>query len=227
MLERMAIPAELLRSIPYFSGLAPEIVEETRKLIFDRKFKPGEILLLEGEPAEALFFLASGAVKIFKTSAEGKEQILSIVRPGESFNDISVFDGDVNPASAQAMGEVLVHGLSRREVTELIRKHPEVAVNVVKVMAQRVRQLVTLVEDLSFRHVISRVAKILLEYGSQNNDPHPRLTQQEIAAMAGTAREVVGRSLKALEESGAIRLESHRVVISNKEELQQMVAEGV
>ena len=91
----MAIPAELLKSIPYFSGLAPEIVEETRKLIFDRKFKAGEIIVLEGEPAEALFFLATGAVKIFKTSAEGKEQILSIVRPGESFNDISVFDGDV------------------------------------------------------------------------------------------------------------------------------------
>ncbi len=223
----MAIPPELLRSIPYFSGLAPEIVEETRKLIFDRKFGAGEIILLEGEPAEALFFLSAGAVKIFKTSAEGKEQILSIVRPGESFNDISVFDGGTNPASAQAMGNVLVYGLARKEVTDLIRKHPEVAVSVVKVMAQRVRELVTLVEDLSFRHVISRVAKILLEYGSEHSDPRPRLTQQEIAAMAGTAREVVGRSLKALEESGVIRLESHRVVISNKAELAQMVAEGV
>jgi len=180
---------------------------------------------MEGEPAEALFFIASGAVKVFKTSAEGKEQILSIVRPGESFNDISVFDGGMNPASAQAMGEVFLHGIAREEVHDLLKNHPEVAVNVVKVMAQRVRELVSLVEDLSFRHVISRVAKILLEYVSDRSDPRPRLTQQEIAAMAGTAREVVGRSLKSLEESGVIRLESHRVVISNKDALRQMVAE--
>lgn len=75
--------------------------------------------------------------------------------------------------------------------------------------------------------MISRVAKILLEYASDRSDPCPRLTQQEIAAMAGTACEVVGRSLKSLEESGAIRLESHRVVISNKDALRQLVAEPV
>jgi CRP/FNR family transcriptional regulator len=223
----MPIAIEFLRSIPYFSGLGPEIVEETRKRIFDRKFRAGEIILMEGEPAEALFFIASGAVKVFKTSAEGKEQILSIVRPGESFNDISVFDEGMNPASAQAMGEVFLHGIAREGVHDLLKKHPEVAVNVVRVMAQRVRELVSLVEDLSFRHVISRVAKILLEYASDRSDPRPRLTQQEIAAMAGTAREVVGRSLKSLEESGVIRLESHRVVISNKDALRQMVAEPV
>jgi len=223
----MAIPIEFLRSIPYFSGMRPEILEETRRLVFDKKFKGGEIILLEGEPAEALFFLASGAVKMFKTSPEGKEQILSIVRPGESFNDISVFDGGLNPASAEAMGDVLLYGIAGAEVEKILAKHPEVALSVVKVLSQRVRQLLTLVEDLSFRHVQSRVAKILLEYASDRTEPRPRLTQQEMAAMAGTAREVVGRSLKALEEAGVIRLESHRVVINDKEALRQMVAEPV
>jgi len=216
---------EFLRSVPYFSGVKPEVLDETRRLVFERKLKGGEIILLEGDPAEALFFLASGAVKMFKTSPDGKEQILSIVRPGEPFNDISVFDGGVNPASAQAMGNVTLYGVGREQVEDMLKRHPEMAMNVVRMMAQRVRQLVSLVEDLSFRHVIGRVAKILLEYASDRTDPRPRLTQQEIAAMAGTAREVVGRSLKALEEEGVIRLESHRVVISNREALRQLVAE--
>jgi CRP/FNR family transcriptional regulator len=89
-------------------------------------------------------------------------------------------------------------------------------------MARRVRQLVSLVEDLSFRRVLSRVARILLEYGSDKTEPKTRLTQQDIAAMAGTAREVVGRSLKNLEENGTIRMESHRVIITNHEALKQL-----
>ena len=81
----------------------------------------------------------------------------------------------------------------------------------------------SLVEDLSFRHVIGRVAKILLEYAGDGAGPRPRLTQQDMAAMVGTAREVVGRSLKALEDEGAIRMERHRIVITDKEILKEMV----
>jgi CRP-like cAMP-binding protein len=221
----MLIALDLLKSIPYFAGMPDEVVEETRRHIFEKSLDRGEIILLEGEPANALFFLASGAVKVFKTSPDGKEQILSIVRPGESFNDISVFDGGLNPASAQAMGQIHLYGISRTDIEEIITRHPQVAINVVQVMAKRVRELVALVEDLSFRHVLSRVAKILLEYASNASEPRPRLTQQEIAAMAGTAREVVGRSLKSLEEDGVIKLESHRVVINNRSALQQLVSQ--
>jgi CRP/FNR family transcriptional regulator len=95
--------------------------------------------------------------------------------------------------------------------------------NVIKVLARRVRHLVSLVEDLSFRRVISRVAKILLEHIGGEMGRGPRLTQQEMAAMAGTAREVVGRSLKALEEEGAIKLDRHRIIITDKEALQKIM----
>ena len=119
-------------------------------------------MLFEDEPPQALFFVVSGAVKVFKTSPEGKEQILSIARPGDSFNDVPVFDGGVNPATAQAMGPALLYGIRREQMNDILRRYPELTKNVVKVLAQRVRQLVALVEDLSFRHVIGRVAKILL-----------------------------------------------------------------
>jgi CRP/FNR family transcriptional regulator len=93
-----------------------------------------------------------------------------------------------------------------------------------RVLAGRVRHLVSLVEDLSFKRVIGRVAKILLEHaGDGISGPRPRLTQQEMAAMAGTAREVIGRSLKALEEEGAIRLDRQRIIITNKQALKEVM----
>jgi len=221
----MAIPADLLKSIPYFAGLDGPALDAIKQTVFEKRVDRGEIVALEGEPAEALFFVANGAVKVFKTSPEGKEQILTIVRPGESFNDVPIFDDGPNPASAQAMVDGLVYGIASDNIGDIMRDHPRFADNIIKVLAQRVRQLVDLVEDLSFRHVLSRVAKILLEYGIETAEPRPRLTQQEIAAMAGTAREVVGRSLKSLEESSVIRVEHHRVVISDKDALRQLAAE--
>ena len=213
-----------MQSIPYFSGLSLAELESIRKFIFEKTAERGEIISVEGELSEVLYFVASGVVKVFKTSAEGKEQILNLVRPGESFNDVPIFDGSPNPASAQAMGPVMLYGISRSDLEVILRDHPPVARNVNKVLAGQVRHLGSLVEDLSFRHVIGRVAKILLEHAGDGAGPRARLTQQEMAAMAGTVREVVGRSLKALEEDGAIRLERHRIVITDKEALKDMVA---
>ncbi|MFC1990443.1 Crp/Fnr family transcriptional regulator [Chloroflexota bacterium] len=219
----MASQTEFLKSVPYFSGLSPTELDSISHLIFEKTAERGEIILLEGESTEALFFVVSGAVKVLKTSAEGKEQILNIVRPGEPFNDVPIFDGGPNPASAQAMGPVTLYGLRANDLKTIIQNHLQVALNIIKVLANRVRQLVSLVEDLSFRHVISRVAKILLENAGDATDLKPRLTHQDMAAMAGTAREVVGRSLKTLEDEGSIRFDRHRIVITNKKALEELV----
>jgi CRP/FNR family transcriptional regulator len=219
----MAVQLDFLKSILYFSGLGLAELESIRKLVFEKTADRAEMVLLEGEPAANLYFVASGAVKVFKTSAEGKEQILSIVRPGESFNDVPMFDGGPNPASARTMGPVLLYGIKKNDMKDILRDHPQIALNVIKVLAKRVRHLVSLVEDLSFRHVISRVAKILFEHVGDEMGHRPRLTQQEMAAMAGTAREIVGRSLKALEKQGAIKLDRHRIIITDKEALQKIM----
>ena len=223
----MTIQREFLESIPYFTGLDATELDSVRQLMFERTVDRNEIIQFEGESTETLFFIASGAIKVFKTSAEGKEQILSIARPGDSFNDIAIFDDGPAPASAQTMSPVVLYGISKNEIQTILRQHPQVALNTIRVLVDRTRQLVELVEDLSFRHVIGRVAKILLEHAGDGTSPRPRLTQQDMAAMAGTVREVVARSLKALEEEGAIRLERHQIKIADKEALEDMVAASV
>jgi CRP/FNR family cyclic AMP-dependent transcriptional regulator len=219
----MAIQVDFLKSSQYFSGLSPTALDSIAKLTFEKKVDRGEIFLFEGESDEVLYFVASGAVKIFKTSADGKEQILEIARPGDSFNDVAVFGGGPNLAAAQAMAPVVVYGVRKNSLEAIIRDYPQVAANVTGVLANRVRYLVSLVEDLSFKHVIGRIAKILLQYADSGSQMGQRLTQQEMAAMAGTVREVVGRSLKVLEEEGAIKLDHHRIVINDREALKKII----
>jgi CRP-like cAMP-binding protein len=218
----MTVQVEFIKSIPYFSGLDQAELDSIRKYFFEKKADRGEILLFEGEPAEMLYFVVAGVVKVFKTSADGKEQILQIIRPGESFNDAPVFSSGGNLASAEAMGAVVLNVIKKSDLEVVLREHPQVALNVIRVLSQRVERLVSLVEDLSFRHVTGRVAKVLLEYAGDGTGERPRLTQQEMAAMVGTAREMVGRSLKTLEEEGTIRMERHRIIITNQEALREM-----
>jgi len=228
----MAIEIGLLKSIPYFLGLSAAELEAIRKHVFEQLVEKNDMILMEGDPANAVYFVVSGAVKVFKTSVEGKEQILCILKPGESFNDIAVFDGGLNPASAIAMTPVLLYGINKTNVETILREYPNLAANVIRILSKKVRHFVSLVEDLSFRHVTDRLAKLLLEYATDHGPidgetgARPRLTQQEMAAVVGTAREVVGRSLKALEEEGAIRMDRHRIVIVNKKRLEQMSGVG-
>ncbi|MBN1643462.1 MAG: Crp/Fnr family transcriptional regulator [Dehalococcoidales bacterium] len=223
----MAIDTAILKSTAYFSVLNDKELDIVGQVFSEKTFQRGEIILWEGETSDTFFLVAAGAVKVFKTSAQGKEQILSIARPGDVLNDIPIFDGKANPVGAQALGPVILYGIKRDKFQLILRQSPGLTLNAIKVLAERTRHLFTLVEDLSFRHVMGRVVKILLTHAGDGVAPVQRLTQQEMAAMAGTAREVVARSLKALEEQGYIRLENHRIVISDKESLQKILTESI
>ena len=141
------------------------------------------------------------------------------MRPGDSFNDVPVFDGGPNLASAQAMGPVSLYGILRHDLNLFLQEHPRLAINIVNVLAAQVRHLMSLVEDLSFRPVVGRVAKTLLEYAGDGTGLGKRLTQQDMAAIVGTAREVVSRSLRVLESDGVIRMDRHRIVITDRKAL--------
>ena len=217
----MSVEAEFLNSMPHFFGLGTAELESITRFVFVRTAEKDEFILIEGEPAETLYLVVSGAVKMLKTSVEGREHILRIIRPGESFNDVPAFDGGQNLASVQAMGSVSLYGINKTNMEIILREHPSVALNVVKVLTQQVRYFVSLVEDLSFKHVIGRIAKLLLEYAGDSTGPGSKLTQQEMAAMVGTVREMVSRSLKLLEERGIIRIDRHRIVILDKKVLEE------
>ncbi len=217
----MAVQLEFLKGVAYFQGLDEAELETIRPFIFEKKAGRGDIIIFEGEPAEALYFVVAGVVKVYKTSADGKEQIFHIIRPGESFNDVPVAGGGANLVSAEAMGPVTLNIINKADLERLLKEGPALAANVIDVLSRRVRELLSLVEDFSFRRVTGRVAKMLLEHAGDGSGERPRLTQQEMAAMIGTAREMVGRSLKSLEDGGIIRLERNRIIIADAEALRE------
>ena len=219
----MAIQLEFLERIHYFSGLSPAELDSIGKLLSLIMAEKGEIFLNEGDWSDFLYFLISGVVKVYKTSAGGKEQILHIATQGESLNDVSTFDGGPNAASMLAMTPVLLYKIRKDELKAIIRDKPKVAMNTIRALANRVRRDSTLVKELSFTQVTGRLAHMLLEHTGGEADVWPRLTQQDMAAMVGTTREVVNRSLRTLEENGAIRLERHGIVILKKEALEEIV----
>ncbi len=227
ILNDMSIKVESLQSNTYFSGLSPEELASIQKHIFEKAVARGEIIVFEDEPARAVYFVVSGVVKVFKTSTDGKEQIIYLARPGDSFNDVPVFGGGLSLASAETMTQVVLYGIEKDDLEAGLREHPKLAENIVKLLSQRIEQMISLVDDLSFRRVTGRVAKILLENVEDTNGQRHRLTQQDMAAMAGTAREMIGRSLKLLEDEGKVRLERNRVVITDKEALREIAGVGM
>lgn len=222
----MPVDIERVRQIPLFSTLSRDELARVASMAVERHYERGDIILLEGEIGGALHYVRTGLIKVFKTSPEGKEQVLRLIGEGHTFNDVPALDGGSNPASAAAMEASDVYIMRRADLRNLILTRPEVAEAVVQTLASALRHLVVLVEDLSLRHVTARVAKILLDQETSSvttGQQGYRLTQTEMAAMAGTAREVVGRALKVLETAGAIEMRQGRVVILNHERLRMLL----
>lgn len=219
-----ALSAAELRALPsdFFGGLATADLESLGAAMVQRAYPAGQVVLLEGAASTVLYVVQAGRVKLFKTSAKGREQVLRLLHPGDMFNEVAVVDEGPNPASAQAIEDCSLFLLRRRDLLNFIATRPGIAYAITHTFARRLREALELVEDLAFRDVTSRVAKILLDGQAATPAGTPRLTQELLAAMAGSRREVVGRALKSLSQEGAIRLARGRVHVLDRELLERL-----
>ncbi len=209
-----------LKALPYFKALGADDLARLARTVIERAYEKDKVVFLEGEPCQGLYVVREGSVKISKLSPEGREQILSYIKPGDSFNEVAVFDGGPNPANVSAVEPTILWIVPRDEIVELIKKNPQVALAIIQNLGARLRHLVGLVEDLSLRQVTGRLAKLLLETATAGEHA---LTQQEMAARLGTVREMIGRSLRQLEARGLIKTERGKIVILDREELEKLV----
>ena len=219
----MSSLADFLRSLPYFTSLDVSEIKRIENQVLERSFAKGEILFLDGEPCDGVYVVKSGWVRVYKSSPGGREQVLLIARPGDSFNDVPVFDGGPNPASASALKPSAVYIIPKETVLSLVADSPA-ALAIIKLLSTRLRHLTMVVEGLSFRSIVSRLARVLLDLAvvEEKPTPIPRLTQDEMAAMVGSVRDVIGRALKVLEKTGAIRIEGQRIFVEDPEKLRDM-----
>ena len=160
-----AVSVRELRALrsPFFSALAIDDLEALGSAMFQRSYPAGQIVLLEGAASSVLYVVQAGRLKLFKTSSRGREQVLRLLRPGDMFNEVAVFDEGPNPASAQAIEDCTLYLLRRRDLLRFVSERPGIALAITRTFAGRLREALALVEDLAFRDVTSRLAKILLE----------------------------------------------------------------
>lgn len=194
-----------------------------------RSRQPGESLFLEGEPCRDLYVLVAGRVKCFRASPEGREQILKIFeRPGDIFCATSAFSTGSHIVTAEAMSEVSLYVIDVDTMKRVALEQPAVALALVTATGEQMRSLVSLADDLSLKTATTRVAKLLWERaraqggrkGKEVRLPRASLREDDIAAMVGTVRVHVSRSLKALATMGAIAVDRDIICVKDLEALE-------
>ena len=180
------------------------------------------MLFSEGDACRGLFIVGHGKIRIFKVSARGREQILSIEGPGSSFAELPVFDGGTYPASATASAEAEILFISRKDFQDFCREHPEVGLKVIAVVGSRLRRLVGIIEDLSFTTVrqrliglIVRLAQVSSKRTSDGVQVEFDKTKQDLAAELGTVRELVSRNLGRLQAEGYLEVDGRNIIIKD------------
>ena len=205
-----------LSQIPYFRTLSASQLTALATQSLLRRFAENEIIFLENEPAVGLWIVSEGTVKIYRVNPEGREHILHLRGPGDSFNEIAALDGGPNPATAAALSEVSAWVLPSAVLSDMLETDPGFARHVVGFLTSRVRTLIHQMEDLVLYSVPARLARFLL---SQEADPSlegPGVTRAAIASHLATTPETISRALRMLEDAGAIRFDRHRILIINE-----------
>jgi CRP-like cAMP-binding protein len=218
----MTDPLAPLRRHPYFASLPPRILGAVRTRVLTRSYDKGTLIYSEGDPSQGLYLVASGSVRIFKSSEEGKEQDLHHIIAGESFSDAAAFDGDPTIANAQPMEPSVILLVPRDALRDLMMQYPEIGLSVSRVLATRVRALSALAGELSLRHVVSRVCGVISRQPAVDSVV-VLPARHDLAAMIGTVREVATRALRHLQRLGVIQLEPRgRVRILDRRLLDQL-----
>jgi CRP/FNR family transcriptional regulator len=223
----MAIAIQILSKLPLFSRLGDDALLEIAPYIQERTFSPGQVIVLEGEPCQAVYLVAQGVVRTGRLSPEGREQVLAYLGPGEPFNLVPALDGGPTLATVDAVTDTRLYTISCERLREIMRDHHGVALAVMERLGAEVRRLSDMVEDLALHTVRTRLARFLLTHASvelsevaEGTQPSERWTQEEIAAQIGTVRDVVGRALRTFADDGLIRRERGRLVVVDRARLE-------
>ncbi len=205
---------ESLRRVPYFTELDEATLEAIARAAVRREYEAGEVVFCEGESCAGLHLVEEGWLKIVKLSPEGREQSLRIVGPGELFGEMGVFSCGLNPATVIALERASIWVIRQQTMYRLLEEHPRMARSILQSVAQRVTELVGLIEDLSLRTVEARLARYILRYAEGGRLRRQRwATQAEMAARLGTVLHVLNRALHTLESEGLIAVDRQEIRI--------------
>ena len=217
---------EVIRRAPLFTALDDAAASTLRESMTQVKVSKGHTLFKEGDAGDRLFVVVEGKLKLGTSSGDGRENLLSILGPGDMFGELSLFDPGPRTATATAVTDSRVLALANDQVIGWVTAHPQVSLQLLKRLARRLRRTNEVLADLVFADVPGRVAKAIMElgerFGTKKDDGlhvNHELTQEELAQLVGASRETVNKALADFAGRGWVRLEPRAVVVLDYERL--------
>lgn len=210
-----------IRKCSYFADLSDGVIEQLLPGTSLYRYERGEILFWEGDPCHGLHIIQMGSVKLFKISPQGRELIINVFEEGATYNEVPVFDLGTNPVNVAALETCSVWVIDPEVIHATLARHPEMCRAVIANLSKNLRMLVNKVEELSFYQVTNRLARLISQLSEEqlSGERSYRITQDQLAARLGTVREVVARSLRELQRSGAIKVRQRQIEILDEKVL--------
>ncbi|OEF98711.1 Crp/Fnr family transcriptional regulator [Desulfuribacillus alkaliarsenatis] len=214
--------------LPIFAELNEEELEKISEIIFIRKYKKRQIIFVEGEPGEAIYTIIKGKVKLTKSTASGRELILGIRQPGETFAEVVLFDGGPYPATAEAIEDAEIALLRNKDIEQLVKENSSISIAIIKTMSKRLRMVQQQMRDLALKDTLGSMVSILTrlakEHGVETDEGiliNLNLTHQELANFIGTSRESANRLISDLKKSKVISVDKGKITILNMQKLKE------
>ena len=212
---------KLLRGNEYFDTLPDSILEQITTHMQLREYERGEAMFWEGDALDGLYVMLQGSAKIYRLSPQGRQYIVRMLQERDTFAEVPAFDGGGSPVNVEALETCKLWVIESGLLRELILTQPQFAKKVLANFGTQLRHMVRQVSEMAFYQVTHRLARLINELPPDEAGAALMMTQEQMAARLGTVREVVARSLRELERSGAIQVENRRIRILDQEVFRQ------
>ncbi len=220
---------DVISTIPLFNGLPEDQLEAIKKIAIEKQINKGEMVVAEGDEGKGFFVIVEGRVKVFKVSAEGKEQILHIFGPGQPFGEVPVFAGQRFPANAQAIDNTKALFFPRVAIVGLITANPSLALNMLAEMSKKLRLFAVQIENLSLKEMPARLASYLIHLAVEQDQKEVvtlKISKGQLASILGTIPETLSRIFAKLSGNNLIRVEGKKITILDRDGLEDLAEYG-
>ncbi|MEE9912694.1 MAG: Crp/Fnr family transcriptional regulator [Deltaproteobacteria bacterium] len=219
-----------IKDISLFAGVSSEKLNILAAQATCRNFKPGELIIGEADPIRSFYVVVSGQLKLYRSSAEGKEQTLQLLGPGDPFGLCTAFATESFPASAMAIVESSVLLIPGTVMEAVARQEPVLLLNIIQILSQRLKDSMTLIESLALKEIPGRLASFLLhlspgDAANKTTALQMTISQRELAKILGATPEALSRALRKMANDGILSTAGRTITILNHRALEQL-AEG-
>lgn len=221
---------KFLKNVPLFEDFSDDELEKLLVICKEKSYPKDSVIFQKEDPGNFFFLICSGRVKVIIETEEGKEGILAILYPTEFFGEMSLLDGEPRSATVVALEETKVVIIERNEFLNLLYKHPELALKILKTLSLRLRKANRQIETLMFLDASGRIARLLIDIAKDRGKKVDEgvlidleFTRQELGNLIGVSRETTIRILKSLEDEGILSIERNHIIIKDIKELERRI----